>query len=369
MTVLEAEERLAEDMRASTFHPPTLDMLIPSGIADVLIALGHRARQWQYLRTDTGDAAIFDLSVLSDLTRHPYRLQCEQFHLTRAIVEKLSGHPLFDIVFGATVTGLTDEPAGVRIQAEVNGSPSTFTGAYVVGADGAGSTVRRLLGLELKGETYPRTSITVAVSFPFEKHLGHMLDVNYVWTAADHYSLMRLGGHWRTGFSPAPGESVEDAMSDRSIQGHLNRILPSDRPYDIARRGAYTVHRRITDTFRVGRVLLAGDAAHLNSPSGGMGMNSGIHDAHTLAESLAPVLGGQDQRLLDIYSRRRRTVAVEDIQAQSDLSYWRHRERDAARREEIWADLKATCADRPRMRGFLLRSSMIASIRRAAGIH
>jgi 2-polyprenyl-6-methoxyphenol hydroxylase-like FAD-dependent oxidoreductase len=365
VTVLEAEARLPDDMRASTFHPPTLDMLGVAGIAETLIAQGHRVRRWQYFRTDTRDAAVFDLGILADVTAHPYRLQCEQFRLTRAIAAQRSGHPRFELVLGATVSGFRETEDGVIAEAAVDGAARTFSGAYLVGADGAKSTVRRQLGFDLKGESYPATSITITVDFPFERYLAEMLDVNYVWTAEGHYSLMRLAGRWRVGFSPGRGQSLEDALSDANIQRHLERILPGHGPYPIAHRGAYTVHRRIADAFRAGRVLLAGDAAHLNSPSGGLGMNSGIHDARALADSLARVCAGEADDALDAYARVRRTIAVEDVQSQSDASYRRHRETDPARREQIWAELKATSADPAAMREFLLRSSMIAQVRRA----
>ncbi|MBL8629300.1 MAG: FAD-dependent monooxygenase [Rhodospirillaceae bacterium] len=368
VTVLEAAPVLPEDMRASTFHPATLDMLASSGIAAKIVAEGHKATQWQYFRADTKDAAIFDMRVLADVTAHPFRLQCEQFRLTKAIVAELQSHPLFTIHFGATAVSCDETADGVRVTARIEGRDEAFPGRYVIGADGAKSAVRGWLGLDLVGETYTRTSITVVVDYPFERHLGEMLYVNYVWTADDHYSLMRVRDHWRTGFSPKAGQSIADAVADESIQAHLNRILPSRTPYPLVHKGAYTIHKRIADTFRRGRILLAGDAAHLNSPSGGMGMNSGIHDAAELVESLVQVLRGADDAVLDRYSRRRRTIAIEDVQAQSDANYKRHREKDPVKREEIWRDLKTTCADRDKLRAFLMKSSMIASVARAATI-
>lgn len=368
VTVLEAAAALPEDMRASTFHPATLDMLKEAGIADTIVAQGHKAERWQYFRTDTKDAAIFDVAVLSDVSRYPFRLQCEQFRLTKAIAAKLAGHPLFRLILGARVTGIAEAASCVNVTAEREGRAETYAARYLVGADGAKSTVRAWLGMDLVGETYPRTSITVVVDYPFERELGDMLFVNYVWTADDHYSLMRVRNHWRTGFSPQAGQSIDEAIADASIQRHLNRIAPSAAPYPLVHKGAYTIHRRIADTFRRGRVVLAGDAAHLNSPSGGMGMNSGIHDALELSHSLAAVLSGDDDALLDRYSRRRRTIAVEDVQAQSDANYKRHREKDPARREEIWKGLKETVADRDKMRAYLMKAHMIASVARAATI-
>lgn len=365
VTVLEKLPALAEDMRASTFHPATLDLLAPRGIADRIVGDGHQARRWQYLRLDTGDAAVFDLGVLAGETAHPYRLQCEQFRLTRAIVDRLRDEPLFDIRFGCALTGLESSDAGVDIEATDGAGARALHADYLIGADGAASAVRRLLGKDLAGSTYPKTSITVVVDFPFDAYLPDMLFVNYVWTADDHYSLMRISRHWRTGFSPAEGQSLDDAVAIANVRRHLARILPEAAAAEVVHVGAYTIQRRVVDSFRAGRVLLAGDAAHLNSPSGGMGMNSGIQDAHSLANALATVFAGGADAALDRYAAVRRQVAIDEVQAQSDRNYRRHREKDPRQREEIWRELKAVTGDRARMKAYLMESSMIASVARS----
>lgn len=365
VTVLEKLPTLAEDMRASTFHPATLDMLVPGGIAERLAGEGHRAAQWQYLRLDTGDAAVFDLGVLAGETAHPYRLQCEQFRLTRAIAGKLRDEPLFELRLGAALSGLSQTDAGVEVEVTEGAGVHRLHADYLIGADGASSTVRRLLGKDLEGSTYPKTSITVVVDFPFENHLPDMLFVNYVWTRDDHYSLMRISRHWRTGFSPAEGQRPEDAAALPNVRRHLARILPQAEAAEVVHVGAYTIQRRVVDQFRDGRVLLAGDAAHLNSPSGGMGMNSGIQDAHALALALGKVFAGGAETALDRYAQVRRQVAVDEVQAQSDRNYRRHREKDPVQRERIWSELKATTADHARMKEYLMESSMIASVARS----
>lgn len=369
VVVFEAEAVLPTDMRASTFHPPTLDMLSPFGIADLLVAEGHKARQWQYRRQDTGESIVFDLDVLAGLTQHPFRLQCEQFRLTHAIADRLQGHPLFTLVFGARAVRVEQTAAGVTACTETDGTETRYDGAYLVGADGAKSCVRRCLEIELKGETYARTSITAVVDFPFESHFAGLLNVNYVWTEQDHFSLMRVRDNWRIGFSPKPDQPVEQALEEGETQARLQEFLPTGSAYRIVHKAAYTVHRRVVDDFRAGRILLAGDAAHLNSPSGGMGMNSGVHDAHNLADKLARVLAGADPSLLDRYARQRRAIAVEDVQVQSDRNHRRHREKDPAQREIIWAELRETAADRDSMRGFLMNSSLLNSLKRAEEVH
>lgn len=132
----------------------------------------------------------------------------------------------------------------------------------------------------------------------------------------------------------------------------------------LLQRNYYTLQQRCLDSFRVGHVLFAGDSAHLNSPAGGMGMNSGIHDANCLVEHLIPVLQGEDDKLLDRYSRRRRSIALEEVQRLSARNYRRHRETDPQKRARIWQKLQDTVNDVENMREFLLDSSMIRSLQR-----
>lgn len=363
--VLEAEPSLCEDMRASTFHPATLDLLAPSGIADALIGQGHRADKWQYLNFHTGDRVVFNLGVLEGLTRHPFRLQCEQFRLTRQIVETLAGNDRFEIAFNAQVIAVGQDDSGAWVELA---DGQTLRGSYVVAADGGRSTARKTLNLPFEGETYPKTSITVVVDHDFSARFDGVLFVNYVWTADDHFSLMRVRDHWRVGFSPQAGQSVEDAVSEEGVNARLKALFPRDEDYRLVHIGWYSVHRRVIDKFNHGRILFAGDAAHLNSPAGGMGMNSGVHDAHELAVQLAAVLNGGDPDLLDLYDRRRRTIAVDEVQAQSDRNYRRHREKDPAKRVEIWKEFQRLTASDDVMRDYLFHSSMLASLERAAAI-
>ena len=368
VTVLEENRELSTDMRASTFHPPTLDMLKPYGVAEALVSEGHKAQKWQYLRRDTGDAAIFDLSVLDDLTDHPFRLQCEQFRMTRAVVEVLKDEPLFQIQFGTRVIDVLDKGDHVQVIAEMEGEKQQYAGAFAIGADGARSIVRQSLDFDFAGETYPKTSITVVVDFPFEKHVPDMLHVNYVWTKDDYYSLMRVKEYWRTGFSPHDDQTVEEALSDDNIQQHLNRILPMDKPFSVVHRAAYTIQRRVAPSFQEGRIILAGDSAHLNNPSGGMGMNSGIHDAHNAVQCIADIFAGADMDRFDLYSKQRRTIALEEVQKRADNSCKLLREKDSATREKVWKNFKKITSDRKAMREFLLGSSMIGSLQRASKI-
>ena len=366
VSVFEAENELPEDMRASTFHPATLDVLEDAEVVADLLADGLKCRQWQYRNHETGECAVFDMDVLRDRTSHPYRLQCEQFRLTRAICSRLGDNSLFELEFGTRVSHVTQSDGGVEAEVEGPDGTRTVRGSYIIGADGAASRVRKAMGLDFRGETYPVTSLTVAVRYPFDEQIEGLLSVNYCWTRDSHFSMMQLKDVWRVGFSPKPGQSHQEALQPGQVQARLQEIHPTEDPYEIVHAGAYTIHRRIADSFRSGRMVLAGDAAHLNSPSGGLGMNSGIHDARNLCDKLgAIILEGADESLLDRYSRQRRSIALDEVQVRSDRNYRRHRVKGRRERAEVWAELERVTGDRRLMKDFLMESSMLRSLEKA----
>jgi 2-polyprenyl-6-methoxyphenol hydroxylase-like FAD-dependent oxidoreductase len=360
--LFEAEPDIAEDLRASTFHPPTLDMLERFGITAELVAQGLVCPSWQVRMHPSGARAVFDLSMLAGETRHPYRLQCEQWKLSRAALARLRAHPNAEVNFGARVVDVAQDDQGVAVAA----GGARVTGRFLVAADGARSAIRGALGIGFEGSTYPETTLLCATTFPFHEHLEGLSHVNYCWKADGTFSLLRLPGLWRCSFYPRPGESVEDALTDESLQVQLREIVSGAESPPILARRPYRIHRRIAERYRAGRVFLAGDAAHLNSPSGGMGMNGGVHDALNVADKLARVWQGESETLLDRYEAERRPIALEEIIAQADANRARMQERDPARRRELLAGLQAIAADPARCREHLLRTSMIAGLRSAA---
>lgn len=365
-TVIEAEPTVQRDLRASTFHPPTLDLLDDYGLAEPLIALGRKCPTWQIRMHETHARAEFDLAVLRDDTRHPYRLQCEQFKLCELTAERLRGCANVRMEWNARVTGVRQTADSVHVQ--VARGPRTFelTGALLIGADGARSFVRESLGLEFAGATYPETTILVTTPFPFHDHLPGLSNVNYVWTREGTFSLLRLPALWRCSVYPEAGESIEEAIQPASIERKLQRIVPTGTPYEVLEVRPYRVHKRIVSDYRMGRIVLGGDAAHINSPSGGMGMNGGIHDAFNLTEKIRAIHAGAGLEELDRYTRQRRPIAAEEILVQADRNRSRMQERDPSRRQQMLEDLQRTASDPVLARSHLLRSSMIEGLRRAA---
>lgn len=362
VTVIERGDRLVQEIRASTFHPSTLDIIDEYGIADGLIAQGAKVPKWQYMRLDTNEQVVLDFDVIADRTDHPFRLQCEQFKLTHLILEQLESSDYFDIQFCAEVVGVEQTSDDVSVEYRLDGKLHRASAKYLIAADGAQSVIRKSLELSFPGKTYPLSSVTVGVAYPFDRYIDGLLNVNYVWTPSGSYSLMQLRDLWRCSYSPPPGRAPD--VDAASVQAHLKTLFPHDEDYELVHISHYSIHQRALAKFNHGRVLFAGDSAHLNSPSGGMGMNSGIHDARCLTEHLARVWNGESAELFERYDHKRRTIAVEEVQRLSDNNYRRHREMDADAREQIWRGFKDIEADPKRLREFLLEVSLIKSLDR-----
>ncbi len=368
VTLLTAETEPVKELRGSTFHPPTLDLLDEFGIVNRMIDIGLKAPTWQFRDRETGPVATFDLSLLAGDTNHPYRVQCEQWKLTRLLEDELRKMPGADIRFGHEAIGVTQNGVSATVVAKKDADEVHVTGRYVIAADGAHSAVRQSLGVEFEGFTYPELFLIASTAFPFEAALPGIAFVNYIADPFEWLVLLRVPDLWRV-LVPAPANADRaQLLSDDSLQGVLQRVVPRSEPYAIAHRSLYHVHQKVAKDFRHDRVFLAGDAAHINNPLGGMGMNGGIQDAFNLVDKIAEVYAGADDGLLDRYTRQRRTVAVEAVQQQTHRNQQIISERDPATRQKALDEMRRIAADKAAARDYLLRSSMIASMRHAAAI-
>lgn len=365
--VIDALAAPKEDLRASTFHPPTLDLLDEDGITPELLAQGLIAPDWQVRLHATGEFARFDLGLLAGETAHPYRLQCEQSKLVRVLLARLRAMDV-PVSWRNGALALKQDGSGVSLHCGTSDGPATLRCAYLVGADGASSAIRKQLGLTFEGETFPETTILATTVFPFEQHLEKLSAINYCWGEQGAFSLLRLPGIWRVSLYADEGESIEAAMAPRAVEEKLQRICARPSPYPVGEVRAYRIHQRVVGTYRVGRVLLAGDAAHINSPSGGMGMNGGIHDAFNLADKITQVMNGGSEDLLDRYERQRRPVALEHVLAQSGRNRARMQQRDPVQRLQSLRELQVKAANPARAKAHLLATSMIDGLRRSLEI-
>jgi 3-(3-hydroxy-phenyl)propionate hydroxylase len=362
VTVFEAGPALSEESRASTFHPPTLDMLDALGAAAPLIAQGLKAPRFQFRSRQHGLLAQFDFGRIADATRHPYRVQCEQSKLTRILLKGLRHVAGFEIVFDSQVREVTQNDAGVAITLARKGGVETQAGRWLIGADGARSDVRRSLGIEFVGFTWPERFLVVTTAFDFRSVIPDLVEVSYLADPQRWHFLLQIPGLCRVMFPIAAQESDELALSPAFAQALMATVVPGIAHYDIAHATLYRVHQRVAGTFQRGRAFLVGDAAHINNPLGGMGMNGGIHDAMNLTTRLAEVWHGRaSPSELARYDRQRRLVTLEYIETQS-IQNKRNLESDGV---EFGRSLRDIAADQRRTYDYLLGVSMIASLRRA----
>lgn len=375
VTVIEAlgEDNFLEQVpRAGTNHPATLELFDSIGLYDRLEPRGIVAPLFHY-RERAGNKLIaqFDHAHLKDDTRFPYVLQCERIKIVEEALALARSHPLIDVRLSTTFVSFAqgaDRVAAVVTNAD--GETETLTGAYLVSAEGARSIVRKELDIEFEGFTYPDRTLNIEVAYDFRRH-GYT-ERNYISDPDEWSNLFHWKGppdRWRVHFPTAPDEDEEALRRPEALQARLQRFLPTGCDYDIVGSNLYTVHQRVAKKFRIGRAILAGDAAHVNSPIGAMGMNSGVHDAFNLADKLVGILRGelaQDQ--LDRYERQRRHVALQHTQAQTIRNKKLLAEKDPAVRARNHDELRRTAEDPKLARAFLLRTSLIESLREAERI-
>lgn len=363
VVVLEAEPELSTQSRASTFHPPTLELLDELDIAAPLHELGIIARSYQYRDRREGLVAAFELGQLADVTPFPYRLQVEQSKLTRVILDRLPSTGDVAIIFDQPVVEVTPGPAEVLV---TTATGLTVRGEWLLGCDGANSIVRRSLGIGFDGLTYPEQYLVISTDENLQEHLPDISYVNYIADPEEWLVLLRTPEHWRAMFPVDPDADADRIQAPEEIQRRMQSIRHLDRPWPILHTTLYRVHQRIADSYRRGRVLLAGDAAHINNPLGGFGMNSGIHDAWQFCEGLVAILRGDaDEATLDHIAAVRRKVSV-DYVGKSSARNWRQiRDSDPESRRQNHVQWRATAADPEQARQFVLESSMLT---RSAGL-
>lgn len=374
VTLLEAQTEIDHSPRAATTHPSTLEMLAELGLVEEFQAAGLTARRFQFWdRPNAALVAEFDHEVLRGETPFPYVVQTEQHKLSELGIRRLRGMPGAQVLLGAKLAALEQDADGVSVTTESPEGAGRRRCEYLIGSDGARSTVRKLIGVEFEGYTWPERFLVLTTRFDFERGLGCCYR-NYFSDPREWTNLFKVmgddfQGRWRAVFPTRVDESDEEACSDQSVNARLGGFLSGQALDLVVHRNIYRVHQRVAKSFRRGRVFLAGDAAHVNNPVGGLGLNCGIHDAMELAQTLHLVATGQaGEHLLDRYERRRRALNIEFVQQQTVDNKKRLEERDAAVRRANFDALRRMAADPARHRNFLLRTSLIESVRKARTI-
>ncbi|MFJ6654320.1 FAD-dependent oxidoreductase [Microbacterium sp. NPDC091313] len=362
VTVLEGGDDLATESRASTFHPPSLEILKELGVVEELMQSGLKAPGFQYRGHDRELIAHLDMALLAEDTEFPFRIQNEQGVLTRIIRRRLEAMPHVTLRFGAPVQRVENGRDCAYVFLPGDGREPSYRADWVIAADGAASSVRQSLGIAFEGVTYPERFLVASTTHDFLDDFDDLAYVSYVYDPDDWGVLLRTPQHWRVLFPIPEDESDEDAQHPDRIEERLQGVVALDEPYPVAHSTIYRVHQRLAATFALGRVLLAGDAAHINNPLGGMGMNSGIHDAHAAVEAIAYALeGGDPHRAVTTYARVRYDAAAVDVQRNTQKNYEEMRQRDERERVGRKNEMAEIAADPERARAYLRGTSMIAS--------
>lgn len=370
VTAIEPLVNSATDLRASTYHAPTLEILDDLGAADTLFSQGLKAPVYQYRDRQTGEVFSFDMTEIADRTRFPFRIQCEQHRVTANIVEQIKKQPSANVLQGQRVLFIEQDNDGVTAYVESANEVERWRARYLVAADGSSSVVRKVLGLKFPGFTYDEKFVCFSTEHPIEQAFDDLALVNYISDPTEWMVVLRVPGLWRI-LVPAPLDlNDEQLVGDDYKNGVFGRMLGSDTDVKTRHRTIYRAHQRVCERFAMGRIVLVGDSAHLNSPMGGFGMNSGIHDAMNATDKLHKVLreGADGARQIALYERQRQTITRDFVQAQTIENTRLMRDGWANARAERSEAMHRLLNDREARRAYLLKQAMFTSLEQAAAI-
>jgi len=310
VTVIEAEPQIINSPRAAVYFWCVLEGLDRLGILAEAESIGFRKQDYTYLVRSTGERLPYSLEVLEGHTNYPYNLHLGQHLLAEIAMRRLSALPNATVRFGTRLETLSQDADGVtlKLSSAANGIEE-LRAKWVIGADGAGSTVRHQLGLSFEGMTWPERFVATNVYYDFERH-GYarstlMIDAEFGAIIV----LLNHDGLWRCTYME-DAALPEERFLER-LPKVYDAILPGAEGYRVDRASPYRMHQRSAPRYRVGRVVLAGDAAHATNPTGGLGLTSGLYDSFVLYPALAAViLEGADDAVLDRYSELRRDMFI-----------------------------------------------------------
>ncbi len=372
VTIVEAETRVDDGPRAATTHPSTLEMIAGVGLIEDYIRNGLVARHFQFwdgVRREL--VAEFDFDRLRDETPYPFVVQLEQHKLVNMGLGRLRGMANAKVMTGTRLTGFTQDANAVQLTVEGADGRETFAARYLIAADGGRSTVRKALDVEFEGYTWPERFLVITTLADLQTispccYRNYVMHPQY-WFASFKVSGDDGKGRWRVTSALPAGETDERALSPESIRRRMVQFGLAEAVDGVIHLNVYHVHQRVAKSFRKGRVFLVGDAAHVNNPLGGLGLNSGVHEATDLANLLDAVLTGRaDESVLDQYERRRRALNIQYVQEQTTANKRRIEEKDPAKRAERLCELRDIAADPAGHRAFVSHAGLLDSVKQAA---
>jgi 2-polyprenyl-6-methoxyphenol hydroxylase-like FAD-dependent oxidoreductase len=342
VTVLEQEPHIINSPRAAIYFPSTLIILEELGLLDELNEIGFQNRTFGTHIPEFGYTSVVTTEPIEGIP-YDYQLHAGQHDVARVAMEHAQKLGV-EVLFNHEVTALQDGPGGVIVSARSPEGEATFRVRWLIGADGARSTVRKLAGIEFAGHTWPERFIATNVKFDFRK-LGYQ-QANFVCDPVNMAVIAQLDreGLWRCTYmedASLPLETYEDRIHQR-----YEWFMRGSKDYEIVSSNPYTLHQRAAATLHKGHVLLAGDAAHATNPCGGLGLTSGVWTGVVLADVLGAVIRGEEgEGILDRFSDERRRVFWDVVTPAATENKRMLQECDPEQRQKDLAAVKALSDD------------------------
>ncbi len=359
--ILERQPTLSTESRASTFHPSSMHIFERLSFIDDLHRGAVVVPRVQFRDRQKGPFATLDYSVIEDQTAYPYRLQIEQSKVTSRLAERLTAAGV-EVEFNNEVVQVHVDDSGQSVV--TTSSPEgvrELQARFVIGADGAASIVRRTIGRAFTGLTYPERYLVVSSEFPFEEALDDIELVNYISDPQEWLAILRTPDHWRVTFPLGPEVDDQAVQAPTELRRRLRQVTGTDADY--THSNIYRVHRRVASSFSRGTTFLVGDAAHVNNPLGGLGMNSGVLDAYFLSQRiLGHLLDGKPYSHVEAYAAIHRDLALNVVGKQTNYNWVSLRESDEEARAAQQRELAAVVADPDRAKEHVRGSALLSAL-------
>lgn len=303
--LVEAESGVSPSPRALVYYWHVLDGLDRLGVLGDMEARGFRNTRFTERAVASGITARVSLDPIGTITDRPYNVHLGQDEVARIALEHIARHPNAEVRFDTRLEAFEQSDAGVVARVEGPEGSSEIRTAWLVGADGARSAVRRGLGLGFEGMTWPERFVAVNVRYPFDELAG-LGNANMLYSPSDGAVVVRIteDGLFRWTWAEESG-LPEETLPER-LAPRLERLgYGGVEQAEFVEYAAYRMHQRSADRMRAGRAVILGDAAHVTNPTGGLGLTSGVYDAFALVEPLSAVLRGAETSVLDEWAAAR----------------------------------------------------------------
>ncbi|MEO8252598.1 MAG: FAD-dependent monooxygenase [Chloroflexota bacterium] len=314
VVLLEQHARLiGEGSKGLCMQRETLEIWARLGIGE---AVAQRGVQWNLGRTYFRGRELFQVRLPSSAADHfPPFVNISQTTVEEMLLDRVADLPGVELRWSHRAVGLTQDADGVTLTCEAPAGPSRLRVRYVIGADGPHSGLRHILGMGFPGHSFPDLflicDIHARLPFPHERRFFF----DPPWNPGRQVLIHpQPDDTWRIDWQVPSGTDVEAERTSGDLDRRIRAVIGASTDYELLWLTTYRFHQRLVDRFWVGRVFLAGDAAHLFSPFGARGLNSGVADAENLAWKVAAVLAGHaSDSLLESYDSERRAAALENL--------------------------------------------------------